>query len=436
MIMASSLEDTFLTACKNGDLETVKAVLELNVDVNVQGGWGLRRAVRYNHPQVWQHLLENTGVHVNLTNKFGLAALHTACRFNIPGAIFDLLRHRDVQVNTKSGHGSSPIMVAVKYCSKEALEIIIRDRRVDIDTVDGNKRKLEDVIGVAISDVKPEDKEEILGIIQSHRQWRIEEDGRRNSLEEENIDIDGLHRLKVFDKLKELVGELEELHVSEQAKFQVSQEVESQQFMEKLERDLVSFLEQQQEERTVYLSKITQEKLDFDQRQQSDLQRLLKKFEEEKMSLTRPMSRQSEMTSPRSLSQSRTGSRPGSRRPSLKTHYEEQPHCETLSDSSGPSLWEWTVPDEGYCTGKDNELPEMIDSARKELECPICMEIMAPPSRIWQCKVGHVICELCKERVKKQMSSNTSICSICKTSPIIGRNLALERISRSLFGTK
>ena len=45
--MASSLEDTFLTACKNGDLETVKAVLELNVDVNVQGGWGLRRAVRY-----------------------------------------------------------------------------------------------------------------------------------------------------------------------------------------------------------------------------------------------------------------------------------------------------------------------------------------------------------------------------------------------------
>lgn len=103
--------------------------------------------------------------------------------------------------------------------------------------------------------------------------------------------------------------------MSEQAKFQVSQEVESQQFMEKLERDLVSFLEQQQEERTVYLSKITQEKLDFDQRQQSDLQRLLKKFEEEKLSLQRPMSRQSEMTStsPRSLSQSRTGSRPGSR---------------------------------------------------------------------------------------------------------------------------
>merc|ERR1712233_235883 len=92
---------------------------------------------------------------------------------------------------------------------------------------------------------------------------------------------------------------------------------------------------------------------------------------------------------------------------------------------------------EGYCTGKDGELPEMIDSARKELECPICMEVMAPPSRIWQCKVGHVICEPCKDKVKKQTSTTTpvSICPTCKTAPFIGRNLALERISRSLFAT-
>ena len=33
------------------------------------------------------------------------------------------------------------------------------------------------------------------------------------------------------------------------------------------------------------------------------------------------------------------------------------------------------------------EVPVMVDSARKELECPICMEVMMPPARIWQCKV-------------------------------------------------
>ena len=34
----------------------------------------------------------------------------------------------------------------------------------------------------------------------------------------------------------------------------------------------------------------------------------------------------------------------------------------------------------------------MVDSARKELECPICMEVMMPPARIWQCKVACLIC--------------------------------------------
>ena len=294
---------------------------------------------------------------------------------------------------------------------------------------DSSNRKLEEIVGVALNDVKPEDRSEILNCLENHRQWRLAEDERRNSLEEENIDIDRLHKLKVFDSLTELVMEFKELQVSEQTKLKESQELESQQFLEKLERDFVAFLEKQQEERTNYLSKLTQEKLEFDQRQQAELKRLMKKYELT-YNLQQPMSRQS--SSPRSYSQSR----PSSRRPSLKTHY-EVPSCETMSDSSGPSVWEWTVPDEGYLTGKDAELPEMIDSARKELECPICMEIMAPPSRIFQCKQGHVICEVCKERVKKQTSaSNASICSICKTAPIIGRNLALERISRSLFGTK
>ena len=37
------------------------------------------------------------------------------------------------------------------------------------------------------------------------------------------------------------------------------------------------------------------------------------------------------------------------------------------------------------------EVPVMVDSARKELECPICMEVMMPPARIWQCKVGSMM---------------------------------------------
>ena len=32
----------------------------------------------------------------------------------------------------------------------------------------------------------------------------------------------------------------------------------------------------------------------------------------------------------------------------------------------------------------------------KDFECPVCYEIMAPPSRIFQCNNGHLICEACK----------------------------------------
>ena len=32
----------------------------------------------------------------------------------------------------------------------------------------------------------------------------------------------------------------------------------------------------------------------------------------------------------------------------------------------------------------------------KDFECPVCYETMAPPSRIFQCNNGHLICEDCK----------------------------------------
>jgi len=436
--MAMSLEELFLQACKSGDIETVKLALQQNVDVNYQEGWGLRRAVRYNHPRVWQQLLAHRDIQVNMPNQFGLSALHTACRFNIPGAVFDLLKHPTILLNEKTSLGSSPVMVAVKYCGKEALEQLLRDKRVDMDTRDGQGRRVEEVVGVAVNnDTKQEDRKEVLECLARERQWRKEEEGRRDSMEEENIDVDGLHRLKVFDKLKELVGELQELHRMDMSKLIEGQEAESHRFVEKLERDLVSFMERQEEEQAHYFIKLKNDKHYFDQRQKEDLDRLTKKQDQETLSLQAQgtRSRQSEQCTSPKLAQNQSSSRLNSRRTSLKTH-QEVPSCETLSESSsGPSLWDWTVPDEGYCTGKDGELPLMIDSARKELECPICMELMAPPSRIWQCKVGHVICEHCKENLKPPGGPGTA-CPTCKTAPFIGRNLALERISWSLFSRK
>lgn len=57
--------------------------------------------------------------------------------------------------------------------------------------------------------------------------------------------------------------------------------------------------------------------------------------------------------------------------------------------------------------------PTTRDSAgrlRDLLECPVCMEEMKPPKKIFQCSNGHVICELCKN------NPEASFCPFC--SPI------------------
>jgi len=419
--MAVSLEAMFLLACKNGDIESVRLAISLNVDVNYQQGWPLRRAIRYNHPQIWDSLLLHRYISVNLCNQYGLSALHTAARFNLPSAVADLLRHPGVSVNEKTLLGSSPLMVAVKYCSKQSAQILVRDKRVDLDSVDNRGRTLEDVIGTALTNPTEEDKLQIAEILQEERSFRELGEGRRPSLEEEGLKIDGTHRTRVFGKLKELLEELSELHKTELLKIENRQEEESRSLMGRMEEKIKQLIVHQEQERTLLTVGLMAEKEEMSRRQQEEVARLLHKQEEETMFLQRTSTRaEPEVSSPKPAT--------STRRPSLVTG--------TDRISQGGSPWEGA--DEGYLTSKEAELPEMITSACKELECPICMEVMAPPSRIWQCKMGHVICEPCKERVSKENGSDPSElpCPTCKTAPFIGRNLALERVARSLFTSK
>ena len=169
-----SLEEQFLQACKSGNLMLVMLAIIQKVDVNHMAGWGLRRAIRYNHPQVWKYLLSQEDIQVNIVNESGQTALHTACRFNISEAVSDLLEHSDILLNKKSELGSSPIMVAVKYGRREALEILVTDDRVDLETVDTQERTIEQVVGVATNTLKDDDKSFILERIEKEKNLRKE----------------------------------------------------------------------------------------------------------------------------------------------------------------------------------------------------------------------------------------------------------------------
>ena len=226
--------------------------------------------------------------------------MHTACRFNIPGAVFDLLKAPGIKVNEKTKLGSSPVMVAAKYCRKEALAGLIGDRRVDLDTRDSGGRRVEEVVAVAVTSADQVDKTDIMDYVARERLGRVEEEGRRDSMEEESIDVDDMHKLRVYSQVKELLGELRGLHQMDRVKLIAEQEAESHQFVAKLEQDFVAFLERQRLEQTHFFNKVLEysippdlmfllqvlnDKKEFDVRQQEALNRLVKRQEQETCSL-------------------------------------------------------------------------------------------------------------------------------------------------------
>ena len=70
--MAMALEECLLEACKTGDLATVQAALGQGCDVNCGQGYGLRRAVRYNHPNIWKTLLAHPEIKVGNRSNFDI----------------------------------------------------------------------------------------------------------------------------------------------------------------------------------------------------------------------------------------------------------------------------------------------------------------------------------------------------------------------------
>ena len=64
-----------------------------------------------------------------------------------------------------------------------------------------------------------------------------------------------------------------------------------------------------------------------------------------------------------------------------------------------------------------------------QFACPVCLELLRPPLRIFQCPEGHILCENCKE--------NPAIvhCPQCRM-PLernCSRNRALEEVARNYF---
>jgi len=75
----------------------------------------------------------------------------------------------------------------------------------------------------------------------------------------------------------------------------------------------------------------------------------------------------------------------------------------------------------------DSDTTSKLEAARDTLECPVCLNIMNPPLRIWMCSSSHLVCEPCKERLEGRQ------CPTCRTETVTLRAFIAENFSRSLF---
>jgi len=77
----------------------------------------------------------------------------------------------------------------------------------------------------------------------------------------------------------------------------------------------------------------------------------------------------------------------------------------------------------------DNVNADSLSNTRSELECPVCLEEMRPPKKIWQCSDGHAICDFCRKK------PTVTCCPVCRKY-IVGRSNIAEKLARCVFGGK
>eukprot|EP00091_Calanus_sinicus_P017637 TRINITY_DN38130_c0_g1_i1.p1 TRINITY_DN38130_c0_g1~~TRINITY_DN38130_c0_g1_i1.p1 ORF type:complete len:101 (-),score=19.74 TRINITY_DN38130_c0_g1_i1:69-371(-) len=73
----------------------------------------------------------------------------------------------------------------------------------------------------------------------------------------------------------------------------------------------------------------------------------------------------------------------------------------------------------------EETLEEPMDP-RAEFLCPICADMMSPPTRIWQCGEGHILCQDCRNH------PDIKTCPSCR-GQFVGRNLPMERMAAIVF---
>lgn len=331
------------------------------------------------HLRVDSIVLDMTSEQVNKKGPSGWTPLHYATELNNKEAVAVFLRVINIEVNSLNSCGMTPLLVAAKYGAKDTIKLLLEDDRIDLNVKTRDGVGLEDVVVRGFGSL-PEDKEEVLSWIKQEREFREKlKQARLKQESKENV-LKKISKEEEQTRINILANQFNDhctLTVSLSKENNKTIDVpDGNNFKRKSSSELKN---PPCANDIVKENKYTNDVLRVDLVKKKDTDEVVSTAAEMKLSI---------------LEDNQTEDVKGAN--------------ESYNDDE---------------TGDNDDL-------ESHLQCPVCLELMVPPTRIWQCAKSHPICQGCKNKMDQ---INDRFCPICRSQPIMGRAHTIESIVRSLY---
>jgi len=385
------VEMEFWKRCATGNIEAVQAAIRAGRDVNERkgdGSTGLVWAVSNKHNNIVELLLDCPDIEVNCQDRMGNTPLHAAAEVDNVFGLNLLLAHRNMaSLNFRNSEGHTPLMFAVGQGGLNCASQLLMVDGIDLNTRDGMGLTLEEVAGEVGAT-------EMIELIQGVRMGLGVGVLRDEETDDEDVDATNVREGEEINR-EEIEEEEEE---EEEEEGEIGQMVQGNHMIisrqnvlsdlkrrqsEKLERLL-----QQNEQRLARVEQENQERLESTKRENEERSRRVIGENEEQVA---------------QMIQDNEAEVSGLISHLWKSSESNASSASNASNASNASSAFTTTP-----------LPD----------CPVCLEQMAPPTNIFQCTNGHLLCAQCR------LSLDPCICPRCR-SEITGRATDMEHFLRS-----
>lgn len=389
-------ETALHVACDKKNHDALDAMLaKTGIDVNVKdinGLTPLHTALNSNNLQAVGKLLGRLDIDVNAkSSTCGWTPLHIACNSNYLQVAAKLLDSPGIDVNVKSFLGRTPLHFACRKNLHSIVKQLLASPDIDLNArdVDGFSPII-DCVGCY--------NEDSLKVMLDDPRVNLDIEDKKGRRLEEKVRTSGYYSKEEKDTCLEMIkNERMRRQVREVRPEKTGQTRHIGRNIVKIEK-INKEIEVEEGKRKNNLDIRKQKMEDLAKRHNEELS-LLEKNQRREITVLQETSEREDHDEQRFIA-------------SLKEHRNElAEEVENLTNDASSD----------ECS--------ILEPIKRSLECPICSELMRPPTKIWMCRFTHVICEVCKDAI----TGGGGKCPTCTTEPFIGRNYMAENLARTVF---